>query len=50
MVFSSLTLKLVATVSPGLTLKPTISFLVGPQNQVGGGFLGLSLKIDTSIW
>jgi hypothetical protein len=32
MVFSGLPLKLVATVSPGLTLKPVVGFLVEPQN------------------
>jgi hypothetical protein len=52
-VFSSLALKLVATVSPDLTSKPVISFLVEPQNQGGGGFPGLGLKISNSglmIW
>jgi hypothetical protein len=43
-VFSSLASKLVATVSSGLVSKPTVGFLVEPQNQVGGGFLDLSLK------
>jgi hypothetical protein len=43
-VFSSLASKLVATVSPGLASKPTVGFLVGPQNQDGGGFPGLGLK------
>jgi hypothetical protein len=43
-IFSSLTSKLVATVSPGLTLKPVAGFLVEPQNQGGGGFPGLGLK------
>jgi hypothetical protein len=47
-VFSSLASKLVATVSPGLTSKPTVSFLVEPQNQGGGGFLGLGLKTGSS--
>jgi hypothetical protein len=46
-VFSSLTSKLVAMASPGLDLKPTVGFLVEPQNQGGGGFLGLGLKIDS---
>jgi hypothetical protein len=53
MVFSSLASKLVATVSPGLASKPAIDFLVEPQNQGGGGFLGLGLKIGSSgvvIW
>jgi hypothetical protein len=43
-VFSSLVSKLVATIS---------DFLVEPQNQGGGGFLGLGLKTDSSgllIW
>jgi hypothetical protein len=43
----------VATVFPGLALKPIVSFLVEPQNQGGGGFPGLGLKIDSSglvIW
>jgi hypothetical protein len=43
-VFSSLTSKLVATVSPGLASKPAVSFLIEPQNQGGGGFSGLGLK------
>jgi hypothetical protein len=43
-VFSSLASKLVATVSPGLASKPVVGFLVEPQNQGGGGFLGLGLK------
>jgi hypothetical protein len=53
MVFSSLASKLVATVSPGLASKPAIGFLVEPQNQGGGGFLGLGLKTNNSglvIW
>jgi hypothetical protein len=41
-----LTSKLVVTVSPGLTLKPVVGFLVEPQNQGGGGFSSLGLKID----
>jgi hypothetical protein len=52
-VFSSLTSKLVVTVSPGLASKPAVSFLVVPQNQGGGGFPGLGLKIGSSglvIW
>jgi hypothetical protein len=52
-VFSSLTSKLVATISPGLASKPVASFLVEPQNQGGGGFLGLDLKTGNSslvIW
>jgi hypothetical protein len=47
-VFSSLTSKLVATVSSGLASKPAVNFLVEPQNQGGGGFLGLGLKTDSS--
>jgi hypothetical protein len=43
-VFFSLASKLVATNSPGLASKPTVGFLVEPQNQGGGGFPGLSLK------
>jgi hypothetical protein len=49
-VFSSFASKLVATVSLGLALKPPISFLVEPQNQDGGGFLNLGLKIGSSVW
>jgi hypothetical protein len=52
-VFSSLASKLVATVSPGLASKPALGFLVMPQNQGGGGFPGLGLKISSSglvIW
>jgi hypothetical protein len=48
-----LTLKLVATVSLGLTSKPAVGFLVEPQNQGGGRFSGLALKIGSSglvIW
>jgi hypothetical protein len=44
MVFSSMTSKLVATVSPGLSSKPVVGLLVEPQNQGGGGFPGLDLK------
>jgi hypothetical protein len=47
-VFTSLASKLVATVSPGLTSKPTVGFLVEPQNQDGGGFPGLCLKTGSS--
>jgi hypothetical protein len=53
MVFSGLASKLVVTVSPGLTLKLMVDFLVEPQNQCGGGFLGLGLKIGSyglMIW
>jgi hypothetical protein len=53
MVFSNLASKLVAMVSPGLASKPVVGFLVEPQNQGGGGFLGLGLKTGSSglvIW
>jgi hypothetical protein len=43
-VFSSLALKLVATISSGLASKSVVSFLVEPQNQVGGGFSFWGLK------
>jgi hypothetical protein len=52
-VFSSFASKLVATVSPGLASKPTVGFLVEPQNQGGGGFPDLGLKTGISglvIW
>jgi hypothetical protein len=52
-IFSSLASKLVAMVSPGLALKLAVGFLVEPQNQGGGGFPGLGLKIGSSglvIW
>jgi hypothetical protein len=52
-VFSSLASKLVAPVSPGLASKPEVGFLVEPQNQGGGGFSGLGLKIGNfglMIW
>jgi hypothetical protein len=52
-VFSSLASKLVATVSPGLATKSVIIFLAEPQNQGGGGFLGLGVKTGSSdlvIW
>jgi hypothetical protein len=48
MVFSSLASKLVATVSPSLTSKLVVSFLVEPQNLGGGGFPGLGLKTGSS--
>jgi hypothetical protein len=38
----------VATVFPGLASKPMVSFLVEPQNQGGGGFPCLGLKIGSS--
>jgi hypothetical protein len=40
--------KLVATVSPGLTSKSVVVFLVEPQNRGGGGFPGLGLKTGSS--
>jgi hypothetical protein len=46
-IFSSLASKLVTTVSPSLASKPALGFLVEPQNQGGGGFPGLDLKIDS---
>jgi hypothetical protein len=52
-IFSSLGSKLVATVSLGLASKPTVGFLVEPQNQSGEEFFGLCLKTDSSglvIW
>jgi hypothetical protein len=47
-IFSSLASKLMVTVSPGLTTKLVVNFLVEPQNQGGGGFLSLSLKTGIS--
>jgi hypothetical protein len=47
-VFAGLVSKPVTTVSPGLTSKPVVGFLVEPQNQGGGGFPALGLKIDSS--
>jgi hypothetical protein len=52
-VFSSLTSKLMTTVSPGLALKLVVGFLVEPQNQGGERFPGLDLKTGSSglvIW
>jgi hypothetical protein len=46
-VFSSFGLKLLVTVSPDLASKPVVAFLVEPQNQGGGEFPGLGLKIDS---
>jgi hypothetical protein len=48
MVFASLASKLVATVSLDLASKLMIGFLVEPQNQGGGGFPSLGLKIGSS--
>jgi hypothetical protein len=47
MIFSDLTSKSMATVSPSLASKPVVSFLVEPQNQGGGGFSGLDLKTNS---
>jgi hypothetical protein len=47
-IFSSLASKLVATVSPDFASKPTVGFLVEPQNQGGGGFFALGLKTGSS--
>jgi hypothetical protein len=47
-VSSSLASKLVVTVSPDLASKPVVGFLVEPQNQGGGVFPGLGLKIGSS--
>jgi hypothetical protein len=48
-VFSSLASKLVATVSLGLASKLTVGFLVESQNQGGGGFPDLGLKITVTV-
>jgi hypothetical protein len=47
-VFSSLASKLVAMVSPGLASKSGVSLLFEPQNQGGGGFSSLGIKIGSS--
>jgi hypothetical protein len=44
MVLSGLTLNSMMTVSTGLASKPVVSFLVEPQTQGDGGFLGLDIK------
>jgi hypothetical protein len=52
-VSSGLALKPATTVSSGLTSKSVVGFLVEPQNQYGGRFSGLGLKIGSSclvIW
>jgi hypothetical protein len=52
-IFSGLASKSLATISPGLALKPMVGFLVEPQNQGDGGFPGLGLKTGSSglvIW
>jgi hypothetical protein len=46
-VFSNFASKLVATGSPSLASKPVVGFLVQPQNQGGGGFLGMGLKTSS---
>jgi hypothetical protein len=46
-VFSSLASKLVVMISSGLASKLVVGFLVEPQNQGGGGFPGLGLKIGS---
>jgi hypothetical protein len=46
-VFSDLISKLVVTVSPSLASKTVVGFLVKPQNQGGGGFSNLCLKIGS---
>jgi hypothetical protein len=46
-VFSSLASKLVVMVSLGLASKPVVGLSVEPQNQGGGGFLGLGLKTSS---
>jgi hypothetical protein len=61
MISAGLASKSAATVSGGLASKPTVTvfsgltsklvamgILVEPQNQGGGGFLGLGLKTDSS--
>jgi hypothetical protein len=50
MIFSNLVSKLMATVSPGVASKPVVGFLVEPQNQGGGGFPGLGLKLVALVW
>jgi hypothetical protein len=46
-IFSSLASKLVVRVSLSLASKPEVDFLVEPQNQGGGGFPSLGLKISS---
>jgi hypothetical protein len=43
-VFCSLASKLVEMVFPSLASKPAVGFLVEPQNQGDGEFLGLGLR------
>jgi hypothetical protein len=47
-VFAGLASKQVVTVFSSLASKSLIGFLVEPQNQGGGGFRGLGLKIGSS--
>jgi hypothetical protein len=52
-VSSGLAAKPAVMVSPSLTSKLVVGFLVEPQNQGGGGFPSLGLKTDSSslvIW
>jgi hypothetical protein len=46
-IFSDLASKPVSMVSPDLASKRLVGFLVEPQNQGGGRFFGLDLKIDS---
>jgi hypothetical protein len=46
-VFSGLALNPVTTISLGLALKSVVGFLIEPQNQGGGVFLDLGLKISS---
>jgi hypothetical protein len=48
-IFSGLALKPVVTVSPSLASKLVVCFLVEPQNQGGGGFSGLDIKIKQAM-
>jgi hypothetical protein len=48
-VFTSLALKLVATVFPGLTSKLAVGFLVELQNQGGGGFSVWASKLAALV-
>jgi hypothetical protein len=50
MVFFGLASKSVATISFGLASKPVLSFLVEPQNQGGGRFPDLDLKMAATVW
>jgi hypothetical protein len=48
-IFDGLASKPAMTVSFGLASKPVVDFLVEPQNQGGGEFLDLGLKIDNGL-